>query len=204
MSDKQSRTYTYDATRFLIEVTFTGWFCVFVTVACIIMAIMGIVPGVMAVCAVVAFYTAWNTFVSRAYPREVTVDDESISFTCFGRTDTYRFADIDDIRVREFPYAYKSYVRINGGGMLKGRYWVRGQWFDDGEELYRRITDIECTIMPDSLKARARAYAAAEKTADADKAADAGKTVKAAKAGADRSGGSAKTTKPASRKGGRG
>ena len=65
-------------------------------------------------------------------------------------------ADLNDMRVREYPADLRMYVRMDGDTFLQGRYWIRGRWFSDGEELFKRICDLELKINPDSLKAQAR------------------------------------------------
>lgn len=152
----EEKTYTYDPKRYRVEVLVTGWFCVFIFVVCILLAIGGFLPIVMFACAIVALYTVWNTFAAHAYPNVVTLSDKAISFTSLGRTDAYDIADITQISVKEFPYSDKSYVRINGGGLTSGRYWVNGQWMNDGHELFEKLTELDLKINPEGLKAHSR------------------------------------------------
>ena len=56
----------------------------------------------------------FNTLVAHAYPRRVTLDEDSVTFESFGRTDRYGFADIRQFSVREFPGQLKLYVRFGG------------------------------------------------------------------------------------------
>ena len=151
------KTYRYDDKLYLVGITITGWFCAFVAVASLVLAspLFSFLPPLMAVVAVVAAYVVFNTFISRSYPREVTVSDDEVSFTSFGRTDTFRLADIHEFSVREMGND-RTYVRINGGGLLKGRYWVQGDYIDGGSELCQALVDMEGRINPDSLRSRAR------------------------------------------------
>ena len=45
---------------------------------------------------------------------------------------------------------------MNGGGLLKGRYWLNTRNYNDGQELFRLLLDMEYEKHPESLKARAR------------------------------------------------
>ena len=110
----------------------------------------------MAVVLVVSLYSVWNTFVSRSYVHSVRINDEAITFECFGRERTYLLDQVHHMRLREFPGTYKLYVRMDDEGVFHGRYWVRGWWMSDGDELFYRLTDLETRLNPDSLKAHAR------------------------------------------------
>lgn len=113
-------------------------------------------PGLLILFAVVALNQVWNTFVAIANPRVVTIDDGSIAFSAFGRTDRYELPAIREFRIREFPTAGKMYVRVNGGGATRGRYWIQTRVMTEGDDLFRKLLDIEYAKHPDSIKARAR------------------------------------------------
>ena len=138
------------------EVVGQGVICIAIAVACAAFAVRGVVPGLMAVLVVVATYGAFKTFVSKAYPRTITISEECISFESLGRTDSYRLKDVHDIRVREYPSELRMYVRMDNDGFLRGRYWVHAQWFSDGEELFSRVCELEDRLNPNTLKARVR------------------------------------------------
>lgn len=152
------KTYTFQQPYFNIEVVATGLFCLFLTVACVVCALMNLFmpPALLIIFAGVALYQVWNTFVSISNPKEVVIDDGSIAFSAFGRTDCYELSKLDEFRVREFPSAGKMYVRVNGGGFLHGRYWLQASLMNDGKELFQRIQDIEFMKHPETIKARAR------------------------------------------------
>ena len=152
------KTYTYEQPYFSIEVLGTGLFCGALVALCVVGAVTNLFmpPALLALFAAVAFYQVWNTFVAIANPRRVTLGDEAISFAAFGRTDRFELGDVHEFRVREFPSAKKMYVRINGGGLLRGRYWLQTKVMTDGDELFRRLLDMEYKLHPDTIKARAR------------------------------------------------
>lgn len=150
------KTYTYEKRYFVIEVLITGIISVAAVVLCPIIALQGFYPPIMGMLAIVGFYQTWNTFVAIANPETVTIDDETISFSAWGRTDSYRLDELTEFRVREFPSAGKMYLRINKHTIFKGRYWLQTKQFTDGAELFRRVCDMEYQLHPDSLKATAR------------------------------------------------
>jgi hypothetical protein len=74
----------------------------------------------------------------------------------FNRTDDYHLSQLKSFKIREFPTAGKMYLRMDGGGLLKGRYWLNTKNYNDGQELFRLLLDMEYEKHPESLKARAR------------------------------------------------
>lgn len=150
------KEYTYDKRAFFIEVTITGIFSAIIMAGAIILAVLGILTPLMLAIAVIAGYSCWNTYVSKSNTETVTVDDEYISFSVYGREDKYLMKDIEQFRIREFPSSGKMYIRMNKSNAFKGRYWLQTKVFSDGKELFRSLLDIEYKLHPDTLKARAR------------------------------------------------
>ena len=151
-----SKTWTMWKKFFVVEVTLTGFLCLAASVVCPILAWQGVMPPVMIAFAIVAFYQVWNTFIAIANPESVTIDENSITFSAWGRNDRYEFDDLKEFRVREFPTAGKMYIRVNDHNLLHGRYWLQTHNMDDGRELFQIICDMEYKIHPDTIKARAR------------------------------------------------
>lgn len=150
------KQYVYEPKRFFVSVTFTGLFCIVICVACI-GAFFDLVPlprGIAAIAGIVATYQVWNTFIALANPQVVTIDDKTIRFSAYGRTDSFALADITTFLVREF--SGKRYVRINGGSMFKGRYWLQTACIENGDELEAWLADFEYRVDPHSLKSQAR------------------------------------------------
>lgn len=153
-----TRTYVYMEPYFSIEVRAEGAFSVLILAACLYLAWTNAfnMAGLFVVFGVAAFYQAWNTFVARAYVHSVTIGDEGISFELFGRTQSYELRDLEEFRVREYPSSGKMYLRVGDHNALRGRFWVSTRAFEDGQELFGRIRDLEYEIHPETLKARAR------------------------------------------------
>lgn len=169
------KTYTYIRRYFAVEVIATGMIALAALAVCPLLAARGVMPGIMIVLMIPAAYQVWNTFIALANPETVTLADDFIEFGAWGRRDRYELADVREFRVREFPTAGKMYVRVNGGGLLRGRYWLQTRVMSDGRELFERICNMEYAMHPDSLKARARRvnseYLAVEAAGSPDSAA---------------------------------
>ena len=151
-----NKTFTYIKRFFVIEVILTGLISLGALIVCPLMAYRGVLPPVMIMLAIAAFYQVWNTFIAIANPEKVTITDDSIIFSCWGREDKYPFSELAEFRVREFPTAGKMYIRINNHNLFHGRYWLQTNQMTDGKELFRLICDMEYQIHPDTIKARAR------------------------------------------------
>ncbi|WP_207302682.1 hypothetical protein [Olsenella sp. Marseille-P4559] len=153
------KTYRYEQAKFNVSVIATGMFCLVLCIvsALSIMGVADLLPAPIAVLVlIVASYQVWNTFVAIANPQDVIIDEDSITFGAFGRRDRFAFADIKSFNVREVGGNARIYVRVNGGGLLRGRYWLQTLYMSDGEELFQWMEDFEYRVEPDSLKARAR------------------------------------------------
>ncbi len=106
------KSYVYEPPFYNIEVTFTGVFCAVICLACVAIAALDIfIPrGLALVFGAVAFYQVWNTFISLSNPERVEIDEEgdSISFSGFGRVDSYKLSELSTFLVRPFPSSGKT------------------------------------------------------------------------------------------------
>lgn len=152
------KEYRYKKSIFVRKVTLTSLFAGFVGIMCSVYAVQGThLPRFLSVLvAFVMFYQVLNAFVALANPEVIILSDDCISFSAYGRTHHYDFDDVQEFRVKEFPGSGKMYIRINGGNLLKGRYWLDTFYTTDGDDLFTDILELEDKIHPDSLKAHAR------------------------------------------------
>ncbi|MCI1934025.1 hypothetical protein [Alkalibaculum bacchi] len=153
-----SKTYVYEPPFFSFEVTFIGFFCAVICILSLIFSLIGLYlsKGIWIMASIVSFYQVWNTFISHSNPEKITIDENEISFYCYRKTTKYKFININSFKLREFPSSGKIYLRINNATIFHGRYWVPTKMFNDSEELFRTLQNIEYQIHPDTLKARAR------------------------------------------------
>lgn len=156
--EKIMKEYKYKKSIFLRKVTLTSLFAGFVGVICTTYAIQGThLPRLLSILiAFVMFYQVLNAFVAVANPETITLSDDAISFSAYGKTHEYKLDDIKEFRVKEFPGSGKMYIRINGGNLFKGRYWLDTFYTHEGDELFKEILELEDKLHPDSLKAHAR------------------------------------------------
>lgn len=150
--------FNYDKKQYRLHITLNGIVCVilFLVLSYLVITSEETMRGIFVFFAIVAGYSVWNTFISASNPERVVLNVDSISFSAYGKNHKYKIDEIESFRVKEFKMAQKQLIRINGGGFLKGRYWVHCAEFENGKELYKKIADIELSIHPKCLKAIAR------------------------------------------------
>ena len=149
------KEYNYDAKKFMMKVTVTGIFCVLITLYAV-WKLIQTQETLWAIVMLIAGYTVWNSFVTISNPSKVTLSDEEIVFSAYGREDHFPMTEITNFQVKDFPNVRKLFIRINNASWLHGRYWVPAAFFNDTDELYNAILDIEERFHPNSLKAMAR------------------------------------------------
>lgn len=150
------KEYRYDAKAFFMQIQVTAVVCVVVILLTIIFSAIGKFSPLMLFLSVIAFYSLWNTYVSRSTVEIVRMDDHELQFETFGKTVTYRVNELKIFKIREFPSSGKIYLRVNNSNLFKGRYWIQTAQFSDGKELFTNLINLEYKLFPETLKSRAR------------------------------------------------
>ncbi|BBM19926.1 MULTISPECIES: hypothetical protein [Enterococcus] len=150
------KRFEYDKTLYFIDVPVTGVVSLIVFLIALVSIITNRIPALMFLVGIVAFYSFWNALVAKVTPKEIDVDGDTLTLRSFNRRDAYSLTQLKSFKIREFPSAGKMFLRMNGGGVLKGRYWLNTKNYNDGHELFRLLLDMEYEKHPESLKARAR------------------------------------------------
>ncbi len=163
-------TYTYDPRRYLFDVKVPAVVAAAVLPVALFFVVSGTLPPLAIGVSLLCVYVLFNTFVAHAYPQTVELDDAKLTVTSFGRTDTFRLADIERLQVRENGTTHSAYIRINGGGLTRGRYFVgcgdlRRSNGEQALDLFRFFLDTEARLDPNNLRVRSR-LASARKVAE--------------------------------------
>lgn len=148
--------YNYRKSQYFLGVTLTGFFCLGIFFVSLYKIYQGFLVPLMIVVAVLSLYTVWNTFVVKTNPSEIEITDDTIVFSSYKQNRTYPIDELYSFKVREYPSSGKMYIRVNKSSLLKGRYWIESKSFNEGNELFQRILEIEREIHPASIKTRAR------------------------------------------------
>ena len=154
-------TYTYDRRRYLIDVLLPNYVSIVVLIAAVVLFALGFIRWLMLFLVVVCLYSILNAFLAHAYPEQVILAPDSITFVTGKHKSTYKLSQITRIRVREAPQGLRSYVRINKATPLQGRFYLTcGDMTDaqgnDAREVYQLLLDLEAKLDPNGLRVRAR------------------------------------------------
>ena len=149
------KEYNYNPKHYFVTITFTSIFCVAILSIGIYMILIDFYRYLFLLASLIAFYSAWNTFISGSNPSKVLLEEDGISFFSYGRTTKYLFDEIFVFRAKDFRYTGKVFLRINKYSNFKGRYWIHTKEFNDSDELYLFLMKLEHKTHPDSMKARA-------------------------------------------------
>lgn len=154
-------TYTYDRRRYLIDVLLPNYVSIVVLIAAVVLFALGFIRWLMLFLVVVCLYSILNAFLAHAYPEQVILAPDSITFVTGKHKSTYKLSQITQIRVREAPQGLRSYVRINKATPLQGRFYLTcGDMTDaqgnDAREVYKLLLDLEAKLYPNGLRVRAR------------------------------------------------
>ena len=150
-------TYTYDRRRYVIDVLLPNYVSIVVLIAAIVLFALGFIRWLMLFLAVVCLYSILNAFLAHAYPEQVILAPDSITFVTGKHKSTYKLSQITQIRVR----GLRSYVRINKATPLQGRFYLTCADMADAEgndarEVYKLLLDLEAKLDPNGLRVRAR------------------------------------------------
>lgn len=148
------KRYIYEPKAYFSQVTLTSIFTALILAYCIYQIIIGFQPILFGLIGLVAAYTSWNTFIARANPSQVVLEEDGISFVSFGKVDKYPFDQLKSFQVREFRGSGKMFIRVNNSNLLRGRYWLNTREMNDGEELFLYILKLEHHVHPNSIKAK--------------------------------------------------
>ena len=154
-------TYTYDRRRYVIDVLLPNYVSIVVLIAAVVLFALGFIRWLMLFLVVVCLYSILNAFLAHAYPEQVILAPDSITFVTGKHKSTYKLSQITQIRVREAPQGLRSYVRINKVTPLQGRFYLTcGDMTDaqgnDAREVYKLLLDLEAKLDPNGLRVRVR------------------------------------------------
>lgn len=133
------KTYTYKNVRYLMAVKLPAFLMLVSFLYS--MLILSEKPKsalyfIVAVCSLLVFL---NFVITLSFPEVIKDDDNEIQFCSFGRKHTYYWNDVKKMKVKEINFAKKIYLRIGDNTLLRGKYWIDIEMFNDGKELYDKF-----------------------------------------------------------------
>lgn len=68
-----------------------------------------------------------SSFIGLHHPTSVTITDDRIMFSAFGRSHTYKWEELDHLYLRNYSYVGKTLIRLGKPQIFGGRYWITNE-----------------------------------------------------------------------------
>lgn len=150
------KIYRYNSHRYFFAVIVPTFFMIGILVYAVINNLKELQFNIYSLMIVVTVYGIFNNVISLSNPSKIIDNEEYIEFYSFGRKHRFYWNNIKYIRIKEFNNK-KIYLRIGNPGLLKGRYWIKTSMYDDGNEIYEKLTELEKKLHPNLIKFRNKA-----------------------------------------------
>lgn len=144
------RTYSYLSSKYKVHVVFLGYFMVVIAVFCAIKLIIKPELNIYVLAFVAAAYGAANTFIFKSNPKDIIIDDDTISFVSpFGEV-KYDIKRLVNFQVKDFANA-QFYIRAAQDDGKKSRFWIAYYYFNDRNDLMREFYYIQKKVDPKNI-----------------------------------------------------
>lgn len=91
------------------------------------------------------------TVLSANQPYAFVIDSEKIRIRSYWKKMDYYWKDLYNLRIKEFGFVDRVYIRIGPSKLLSGRYWLDVHMFSKGKALMSFLKIIEGTLHPDRV-----------------------------------------------------
>lgn len=150
------KEYKYDDKRYFSRFVLTGYFMIAAALYCAFKFITLVGSSQWAVVYLFFFasavYGSANTLLLNANPKEIIFTDDSVSFTGYSKTHTYKISDLEYFRVKELPSNYQLFVRLGTKDGVKRRYWISYDKMESGGDIIAECHYIERKLNPSNIK----------------------------------------------------
>ena len=147
--------YRYDSKKYFIKVIFSSVFISFLMIYAIIKNIMSFNINIYTFIIIASLYELFNIYIAMCKPVEIELNDESLSFRAFNKEQKYEIKDMKYMMTKELANR-KLYLRINNYNLCRGRYWIDTKSYENNQELYINLMELERKINPNQLKYNSR------------------------------------------------
>ena len=93
----------------------------------------------------------FNIYIAGVKPLEIELDSQKLVMKGYHKEDVYEIQDLKYMMTKELANK-RLYLRINKYSLLKGRYWLDTKSYENSENLYLNIMELERLICPNQLK----------------------------------------------------
>lgn len=152
------KEYIHDKSKYIASITIPNVILSGLLLAYnIYLVAVGRVNSMALVMIVLCGYVLFNTLVSKSYPEIVRLSNQVVEFESFGKIDRYEIDEIDSMYIKGL--ANKGlYIRINGGKLIRGRYFLKSKKFSDGDDLFTNLCKLEKEKNPNSVFIKTNSY----------------------------------------------
>ena len=144
-------TYKYDKKKYFITVTLTSIFIVFLLIYAVIKNILNFNVNIYTIIILASCYELFNIYIAGVKPLEIELDNQRLVLRGYRKEDIYEIQDLKYMMTKELANK-RLYLRINKYSLLKGRYWLDTKSYENSENLYLNIMELERLICPNQLK----------------------------------------------------
>ena len=98
--------------------------------------------------AIMLFFTVLST----NQPYAFVVDNEKIRIKSYWKKMDYYWKDLYNLKIKEFGFVDRVYIRIGPSKLLSGRFWLDVHMFGRGKALISFLKVIEGSLHPDRVR----------------------------------------------------
>ena len=144
-------TYKYNKKKYFITVTLTSIFIVFLLIYAVIKNIFDFNINIYTFIILASSYELFNIYIAGVKPLEIELDSQKLVMRGYHKEDIYEIQDLKYMMTKELANK-RLYLRINKYSLFKGRYWLDTKSYENSENLYMNIMELERLICPNQLK----------------------------------------------------
>ena len=140
-------TYKYNKKKYFITVTLTSIFMIYAVIKNIFDFNINIYTFII----LASCYELFNIYIAGVKPLEIELDSQKLVMKGYHKEDVYEIQDLKYMMTKELANK-RLYLRINKYSLFKGRYWLDTKSYENSENLYMNIMELERLICPNQLK----------------------------------------------------
>jgi hypothetical protein len=144
-------TYKYNKKKYFITVTITSVFIIFLLIYAVIKNLYSFGVNIYTFIILASCYELFNIYIAGVKPLEIVLDSNSLILRGFHKEDIYEIQDLKYMMTKELANK-KFYLRINNYSLFKGRYWIDTKSYENNEDMYMKIMELERFVCPNQLK----------------------------------------------------
>ncbi len=90
--------------------------------------------------------------LSANQPFAFIIDSEKLKIKSYWKKTDYAWKDLSSLKIKEFGFVDRVYIRVGAGRLLSGRYWLDVNVVNNGRALMDFLKIIEGTLHPDRVQ----------------------------------------------------